>query len=173
MAPPVPRATKTKECPVDWTKLVEENVDLPGFDVKIDRCPKCHGVFLDKGEVKRVTGNPKLNEFLTKHVALDSDSPRVCPADGMVMDMEDADGTKVDVCLTCYGVWLDAGELDELKKKKPEAFEPSAFTDEKRKELQRAKEVGTRDRQKAWKMFLWRLSGRDMIDRQTGRNRRL
>jgi Zn-finger nucleic acid-binding protein len=39
------------------------------------------------------------------------------------MDIEKADEIEVDVCLTCGGVWLDSGELEELKTKSKEGFE--------------------------------------------------
>jgi Zn-finger nucleic acid-binding protein len=157
------RAIKTRECPTHWKPLVARTVPVPGLDVKVDECPTCQGVFLDRGEVGRLTGNDQLNTYLTKHAGLDSDSARVCPACGMVMDMEDCDGVRVDVCLSCFGVWLDHGELDALKAKAPGAFDPANFTPEKQKEIRRAKEVRARDR-KAWlRLFFYRLSGQDLL----------
>lgn len=38
-----------------------------------------------------------------------------CPKDGGALHERDMDGVKVDVCTTCNGVWLDAGELDTLR----------------------------------------------------------
>jgi Zn-finger nucleic acid-binding protein len=39
------------------------------------------------------------------------------------MDLEFADDVEVDVCIKCNGVFLDEGELDELKVKAKEGFE--------------------------------------------------
>lgn len=156
-------AAKKRECPIDWTPLVAESISVPGFDVQADRCAKCKGLFLDKGEIKRITGNDKLNELLTKHLAGDSDSPLVCPACGWTMDMEDADGVRVDVCLKCFGVWLDAGELDQLKEKKADAFDPMYFSQEKLKELRRSEAAQAGERKKFWSAFMHRLTGRDLI----------
>jgi Zn-finger nucleic acid-binding protein len=39
----------------------------------------------------------------------------------------------LDVCLTCHGVWLDAGELDAIAKLNDKAFD--SLTPEKRAEL--------------------------------------
>src|SRR5205807_4688683 len=61
-----------------------------------------------------LTGSPSLNKLLTKYLGLDSDSQLVCPNCGGLMDGEDAGDVRVDVCLDCFGVWLDAGELERL-----------------------------------------------------------
>lgn len=81
------------------------------------------------------------------------------------MDMEDADGVRVDVCLSCNGVWLDRGELEVLKQKPDSAFDPSTFSEEKRKELERAKTVKAENRRKSFSQFLRRLTGQDLMRR--------
>lgn len=152
---------KQRECPVHWDPLEPETVQLPwARDVTLDRCPTCKGVYLDKGEVKRITGHANLDDLLTKHLGLDSDSARICPACGMVMDAEDADRVHVDVCLSCHGVWLDAGELEQLKDRDDAAFDPANFTAEKRSELDRAGLAQENTRKQAFKGFLGRLTGR-------------
>ncbi len=157
----MPRVLKTLHCPRDGKPLEALTIDIVrGFDVTVDRCPNCEGLFLDKGEIKRVTGHDKLNALLTKHAGLDSDSQLVCPGCGMVMDLEDADGTPVEVCLSCFGVWLDAGELEKLKASPDEAF--AEFSPEKVAELQRAKAVKREDAKRWWKTFMYRLAGRDL-----------
>lgn len=108
------RNPKTRHCPVDWSDLEGHKVTAFGPDVAAERCPKCQGIYFDKNEILRVTGNASLNTLLTRHLALDSDSQHVCPGCGGVMDAEAAGKTRVDVCLTCFGVWVDHGELDEL-----------------------------------------------------------
>lgn len=155
-----------RECPVDWTALVSKPIAVAGLDVTVDECPKCHGLYLDKGEIKRITGNERLNDLLTKHLGTDADSPYVCPGCGWTMDREDAGDVRVDVCLKCFGVWLDEGELDRLKDKSEDWFDPGSFSDEKRKELDRAAQVRARERKKAWSRFLYRLSGRDLVRRR-------
>ena len=151
---------KQRQCPKDWTRLVEEKISVSGLDVTADRCPKCSGLFLDKGEIKRITGNHNLNDLLTKHLGLDSDSQRVCPSCGSVMDAEDAAGVEVDVCLQCKGVWLDAGELEAVKAKGEEAFARATFSVEKEQELDRAERAERRNRRAKWKAFLRGLAFR-------------
>ena len=160
-------AAKSRECPVHWVPLQRELMELPWVrDVHIDRCPKCQGVFLDKGEIRRITGHDKLHELLTKHLGADSDSKRVCPSCGMIMDAEDADGVEVDVCLSCFGVWLDGGEMETLRGKKNDAFDPAKFSPEKIAELEKAKHVAIADRRNAFRGFLHRLTGQDLRNRR-------
>jgi len=109
---------KTIECPKCWVEAKKEKMEAFGPDVIIDVCPKCRGIWLDQGELKKITGNRKLSDFLTKEIGTQSKSELVCPGCGGLMDIERADDVEVDVCLECNGVWLDAGELDELKEKK-------------------------------------------------------
>lgn len=118
-----------------------------GPDVKVDVCPQCHGLYLDKGEILRLTGNRPLHTFLTKYVGIDSDSQLVCPGCGGIMDLEDAAGVKVDVCIQCFGLWLDAGELEKLQDADPKAFKE--LSPEKRAELFDAKYAKQRERERA------------------------
>lgn len=39
-----------------------------------------------------------------------------CPKDGMDLQTIEVHGVKIDQCATCNGMWLDAGELDQLTK---------------------------------------------------------
>jgi uncharacterized protein len=38
-----------------------------------------------------------------------------CPKDGSQLTERDMNGVKVDVCTSCSGIWLDAGELEALR----------------------------------------------------------
>lgn len=139
-SPSVPRKIRdTRECPRDWTRLTKESRHTHHRTVEVDACPKCQGIFLDKNEIRKLTGDWSLNRLLTKYLGLDSDSQLVCPNCGGLMDMEDAGNVRVDVCLDCNGVWLDAGELERLAAM--DAAEFRKFTPEKIEELQKAKEI--------------------------------
>lgn len=128
MSPALPRS-----CPRCHVPLVQERRPALGPDVTVDVCTKCHGLYLDKGELLRLTGNRSLHSFLTKQVGIDSDSTLLCPGCGGIMDLEDAAGIKVDVCITCFGLWLDAGEMEQLQDVDPKAFRE--LSPEKRAEL--------------------------------------
>ena len=85
------------------------------WNVEIDRCGSCSGIYLDKGELMTLTGNRPLHHLTTKHLGIDSGSELLCPSCGSVMDDEHPGGVEIDVCLQCNGVWLDKKELDLLK----------------------------------------------------------
>jgi len=115
--------------------------------VEADVCPKCNGIFLDKKEIRALTGSSSLHALLTKFLGLDSDSRLVCPNCGGLMDGEDAGDVRVDVCLDCNGVWLDAGELNRLAEMDDAQFRE--FTPDKVEEILKAKDIQANERRKA------------------------
>ena len=106
--------------PIDCPRC-HVGMSVVGFDtykgrrIEVDACPQCNGIWLDSGELRKVLGDKKLSDYLTKEIGTKTDSPLLCPRDAGLMDIEIADDIEVDVCLTCNGVWLDAGELAGLK----------------------------------------------------------
>src|SRR3970040_1052589 len=142
----VPRF-RQRAFPRDHTPLVAEKVAVRGPDVTIDKCPSCGGVFLDKNELLRISGDFRLNKYLRDKVALDSYSQLVCPHCGGIMDLEHIAGAEVEVCLTCFGLWLDRGELAALKDRSNTA--PIPITSEKRQEIARAGNAAE-DRRGGW-----------------------
>lgn len=153
----MPPTSLRRDCPRCHVPLHQERREA-FFPVTVDVCPKCDGEFLDKGELLRLTGNRPLHTFLTKYLGVDSDSSLVCPACGGIMDLEDAAGIKVDVCLQCYGVWLDKGELDRLKDADPKAFKD--LSPAKRAELFDAANAQKRERDAALRNLLGGLRRR-------------
>ncbi len=113
---------RTLECHRCWVDLDKKEIDIFGPNIIIDICPKCNGIWLDKGELGKLLKDRKLTDYLTKHIGTKSRSPMICPKCSMTMDIERADDVEVDVCLTCGGVWLDQGELEALKSKSEEGF---------------------------------------------------
>jgi len=111
------------ECHKCWVEMKKEEIDVFGPNIIIDVCPKCQGIWLDKGELQKILKDRKLTDYLTKHIGTKSKSPMVCPRCGMTMDLEKAEDVEVDVCLSCGGVWLDAGELETLKQKTDDGYE--------------------------------------------------
>lgn len=104
------------ECPKCWTQMETREEEIFGPNVHIDICPKCNGIWLDGGELKKMLKDREVSDYLTKDIGLKSRSPRICPRCRSLMDLEKAEDVEVDVCLKCRGVWLDPGELDGLKK---------------------------------------------------------
>jgi Zn-finger nucleic acid-binding protein len=115
--------------------------------VEVDVCTTCQGIFLDNKEIRILTGSSSLNKLLTKYLGLDSDSQLVCPNCGGLMDGEDAGDVRVDVCLDCNGVWLDAGELERLGAMNDALFRE--FTPDKIEEILKAKDIKHEEHRKA------------------------
>jgi len=142
------------DCPRDFTLMIQEEIEVLGKNVIVDACPKCDGMWLDTGELKKLTGDRKLSDYLTKDIGTKTESKLVCPRCGGLMDLELADEVEVDVCLKCNGVWLDAGELEELKAK--EDFEG----DQMAKAEERYEEMVKKERARQRGGFLSRIFGR-------------
>jgi Zn-finger nucleic acid-binding protein len=145
---PVARKIRdARECPKDWSPLRKEVRHSHHRSVEVDVCPTCQGIFLDKKEIRTLTGSSSLNQLLTKYLGLDSDSQLVCPNCGGLMDGEDAGDIRVDVCLDCKGVWLDAGELERLGAMDDAEFR--SFTPDKIEEILKAKDLKAEEHRKA------------------------
>ena len=142
---------KMISCPRCFVNAVQIKVELFGPDIYIDFCPKCQGVWLDHGELKKLIKDRKLSDYLTEHIGTQSKSKLVCPRCGGLMDIESADDIEVDVCLPCRGVWLDRGELEDLRSKVKEGFEGDA--------MEKAVERFEEDVKRSRKSFLGRLLG--------------
>jgi len=96
------------ECHKCWVEMKKEEVETFGPNIIIDVCPKCKGIWLDKGELDKLLKDRKLTNYF-----------------------------EVDVCLTCGGVWLDQGELEKLKETSEEGFEPDELAKLEEKEEER------------------------------------
>jgi Zn-finger nucleic acid-binding protein len=114
---------KKIDCPRCFVDMVQREAVAFGPKLIIDICPKCEGLWLDAGELKKLVHDRKLSDYLTKDIGTQSKSKLVCPRCGGLMDLEFADDVEVDVCLNCSGVWLDSGELQALKDKSKSGFE--------------------------------------------------
>jgi len=144
---------KKIECPRCWVEAERVEVDVFGPNISVDICPKCKGIWLDHGELGKILKDKKLTDYLTKEIGTQSKSELVCPRCGGLMDIEKAEEIEVDVCLTCNGVWLDEGELDELKIKSREGFEGN----EQEKTIERWEESVKKDRESLLNRFMRKL----------------
>lgn len=138
-----PRCVRIEAATSVYRQSAERREDRPylaserhhvGFE--LERCPVCHGTFLDAGELealenagdRRARSDPAQRAGLVRRalsqgrrpedVAAEAErTPLDCPAcDGPMLEREWGIGTmvRVDVCLECRGVWLDEGELETL-----------------------------------------------------------
>ena len=96
--------------------------------VQVDECPRCLGMWLDDGELKRIEKAAEHDASGFQEgidlVALRSpgseqrDRPAIdCPKCGARMLQREAHycpDVIIDICGSCRGVWLDGGEVQEI-----------------------------------------------------------
>jgi Zn-finger nucleic acid-binding protein len=96
----------------------------------IDRCRTCHGIFFDPGELEAlidaVGKAPPEADLLRLNVLIEEELPRsvetrkyvACPDCGKLMNRRaygEKSGVVADRCRE-HGVWLDGGELGQIRK---------------------------------------------------------
>ena len=88
--------------------------------LEVDLCPRCGGLWLDRGEITRAARLPeqelsRLRALLTDvggPPPLPSESIVPCPAcDGKLAEVM-LGSVHVDFCESCQGIFLDRGELE-------------------------------------------------------------
>lgn len=91
-----------------------ERTGLKSFRVALDRCSACKGLWFDRGELALALG-PEARELEIQKVA--RRSKRRCPRCVKPMGAFYFPNTmvRIEACRRCTGVWLDGGELVELK----------------------------------------------------------
>jgi Zn-finger nucleic acid-binding protein len=109
------------KCPRDGTVL--QRVHTNGLE--LDKCHKCDGLWFDKGELedlraKDVADVEAVLEDLygsPDYVPGKTEGFMKCPrCDGRLRShlYTYIDPVKIDSCETCFGMWLDDGELDKI-----------------------------------------------------------
>ena len=90
-------------------------------DVEVDLCPKCGGLWLDKGEITKLAAmaDPELGDLRSALVGtagpppVPSETKQNCPACPGTLKEVVLGPVHVDYCGKCHGIFLDRGELDE------------------------------------------------------------
>ena len=123
-------------CPIDQsiltTRIYEDTIE-------VDECPSCGGIWLDRGELGRIerTRENDYSDFLkegsetgplfsqqtaTQGAAITAspNTPRnlSCPSCGDVLYQKEHglfSKIFIDSCISCRGVWLDKGELQDIE----------------------------------------------------------
>lgn len=91
-------------CPKDGSAL--EALNFEGAE--LDLCPKCDGIWMDWGELKRVSSN-----LVTEYeLVFRGDSRRMCPKCGKKMRKADLHSVIIEEC-DC-GIFFDSGEAEKV-----------------------------------------------------------
>lgn len=81
--------------------------------ILIDLCPYCAGVWLDGGELAKITGEANVEMVLANQASRPSEV--ACPRCGSGMEVKTLLDVEVDCCVLCNGIWLDPTELEALQ----------------------------------------------------------
>lgn len=103
------------KCPVCDIDMVTEEVEVPGPNIMVDHCPKCEGIWLDKGELSSMLRSKAPERAMSKVRGLSRWGRDVCPRCKGPMQIKFVQDIEVDECTECKGLWLDKGELGRLK----------------------------------------------------------
>ena len=91
--------------------------------MQIDTCFDCGGLWLDKGETEVLLRRPELPYSLLSPPARDPRSAvipageRVCGHCETPLQISQIEGTPVEGCRSCAGLWLERGRLGQLREK--------------------------------------------------------
>lgn len=89
-------------------------------DVEVDHCPRCSGLWLDHGELEKLSRKmasdvDRLKRLLSPKKGpppVPCDVQASCPACTSGMKEVTLGPIKIDYCPRCKGIFLDKGELD-------------------------------------------------------------
>ena len=89
--------------------------------LEIDLCPKCGGLWLDRGEITRTAKLPateltRLRSLLTGTAGpppIPTENKAPCPACPGSLAEVMLGSVHVDYCNKCHGIFLDKGELED------------------------------------------------------------
>jgi len=89
--------------------------------LEVDLCPRCGGLWLDRGEITRAARLPEAELVRLRALLTDSGGPPPlaaestvpCPACAGELSEATLGKVHVDYCETCHGIFLDRGELEE------------------------------------------------------------
>ncbi|MHC4789539.1 MAG: zf-TFIIB domain-containing protein, partial [Planctomycetota bacterium] len=111
------------DCPVCETPLNR----YAAFGIEVEGCPDCMGLWLDKGELRRLKDKARQEPWVDlrwmddeiEAIATTSAMPsdRACPrCDGQKLAAAAVGGSAVivDWCPSCHGTWLDRDEFREI-----------------------------------------------------------
>jgi Zn-finger nucleic acid-binding protein len=109
----------TMECPNCHVALEVKRIRDRQTDV--DLCPKCGGVWFDDGEIAQVIGAIAVAHLAVPPGAVTKEN-MLCPRCRKPLALFSYPGTMsvVEACRDCKGVWLEAGEIQEIARARRE-----------------------------------------------------
>ena len=120
-------------CPRDGTGLTRATLG----GIELDKCPQCDGIWFDRNEMETLrdaglshpeqqvhptAADPQLEKAETKGFMR---CPRCDDARLQGCTYTYLNPVRIDRCESCFGVWLDKGELDAIIGEKQQLQAPS------------------------------------------------
>lgn len=114
-------------CPRDETMLFPQAYE---GEVYTDACPKCKGMFLDRGELEKIeevherdysemmSRLPDLVAGAFERARQRAEGEIACPKCGSDMETREyayCSQVMINKCPECRGIWLDGGEAEALE----------------------------------------------------------
>ncbi len=107
--------SRQMNCPRDQSTLST----MPIAGINVQTCDHCDGFWIDKHTLQRLYEKLDLNVpkaftypgFSTTGLAK---AEGKCPSDGSQMVIRTYRGVDIEVCPSCLGIWLDAGESQHI-----------------------------------------------------------
>jgi Zn-finger nucleic acid-binding protein len=124
VAAPIPGArhkgTTDRKCPADGAALDSYRLSR----VKFEGCPTCHGMWLDKDELRQLKNkfndgqlhwiNREVNDIEKASMISSSRVCPKCPSSKLRSVLFGHSGVVIDSCPDCQGIWLDRREYDSI-----------------------------------------------------------
>lgn len=109
-------------CPRCQTALEIDTIRERSGMIEVDRCPKCTGIWFDKGELQQVEKITEPVLFEIRRLPNEEEQLEImdCPSCGEGHPMEKHshfrdENVIFDICTNCEGIWLDGGELEAIQ----------------------------------------------------------
>ncbi|MGA1848246.1 MAG: zf-TFIIB domain-containing protein [Thermoplasmatota archaeon] len=106
---------KTINCPKCQVKMKQIYITRPEAVVLVDSCKECEGYWFDREELEKVLDFETMRMDLIFDPTPDHEADFPCPRCQGEMETMKLYHINVDLCKRCNGIWLDEGELKEIR----------------------------------------------------------
>jgi hypothetical protein len=124
------------------------------FGVEIEGCPKCKGVLLDSGELRKLKDkseqgswgtlrwmDDEVEAIETAQAVVSNRSCPKCKDEKFLSTIFRDSSIIIDWCPSCHGTWLDKDEFDEIVEVLKEKLNQLSSVDMRRKLSEEMKEI--------------------------------
>lgn len=106
---------KAINCPKCKVKMKQIYITRPDTVVLVDSCRECEGYWFDREELEKVLDFETMRMDLEFDPSPDHEAVFPCPRCQGEMETMILYHINVDICRACSGIWLDKGELKEIR----------------------------------------------------------